>query len=384
MKKKILIFVEYYIPGFKAGGPLRTIANMVEHLSEDVEFYIVTGDRDLGDMQPYNDVLVNEWVQVGRAQVFYCSPNKQSISSFVHLINSTPHDILYLNSFFSPTYTLKPLLAHSFCKLSNTPVLLAPRGEFSEGALRIKNVKKKIFIFVARLVGLYDDISWHASSEYEVADIKKLFPLMSDNVLVALDLPTKVNLNMIRIEEREEKKDVLKVIFLSRISPKKNLDYALKILSKVCGNIIFDIYGPIEDEVYWVKCQSLISLLPDNIKIDYRGLVVPNDVSEIFINYDLFLFPTHGENYGHVIAEALSVGTPVLLSDQTPWRNLEMEGLGWDLSLDDMERFVEIVELFGSNDIEVKDRVHIQRKAAERLTEPSVLEANKQLFHKSQ
>ena len=60
--------------------------------------------------------------------------------------------------------------------------------------------------------------------------------------------------------------------------------------------------------------------------------------------YDLFLFPSGGENYGHVIAESLSSGTPVLISKNTPWLDLESQNLGWDIDLKDMDSFVEIIE----------------------------------------
>ncbi len=55
-KKVILCFVSYYLPGFKSGGPLRTIANMVDHLAPDFDFWIVTRDRDLGDAHGYENI----------------------------------------------------------------------------------------------------------------------------------------------------------------------------------------------------------------------------------------------------------------------------------------------------------------------------------------
>jgi glycosyltransferase involved in cell wall biosynthesis len=53
--------------------------------------------------------------------------------------------------------------------------------------------------------------------------------------------------------------------------------------------------------------------------VQYRGPIAPDEVSNTFARYDLFVFPTQGENFGHVIFEALRAGTPVLLSDRTPW-----------------------------------------------------------------
>ena len=65
---------------------------------------------------------------------------------------------------------------------------------------------------------------------------------------------------------------------------------------------------------------------------------------EVFQNYHLFFFPTLGENFGHVIIEALVAGCPILISDQTPWRNLETAGVGWDIPLDQPEKFTELLQ----------------------------------------
>ena len=136
----------------------------------------------------------------------------------------------------------------------------------------------------------------------------------------------------------------LKLVFLSRISREKNLDYALRVLNKVNARVVFDIYGPAENATYWKECQELISQLPANVIVNYLGSVNPNQVVHIFSHYDLFLFPTGGEAYGHVIAECLISGTPVLISTETPWRNLQADGLGWDVDLAQMDSFVEIIE----------------------------------------
>jgi hypothetical protein len=122
--------------------------------------------------------------------------------------------------------------------------------------------------------------------------------------------------------------------------------------------------------------------MPDNVVVNYRGAVNPNQVINIFSRYDLFLFPTGGEAYGHVIAECLSSGTPVLISTQTPWRNLEADFLGWDIDLSQMSRFVDIIERLALlNDYErLKIRADVKTHIVNRLTDPVILESNRQLF----
>ena len=79
--------------------------------------------------------------------------------------------------------------------------------------------------------------------------------------------------------------------------------------------------------------------MPDNIKVRYKGELLPNDVIEMFSKYHLFFFPTRGENFGYVILEALMGGCPVMISDQTPWKDFERKGIGADIPLDDEKYF---------------------------------------------
>lgn len=385
-RTKILSLVGCYLPGYKAGGVLRTIANMVEHLSDEFEFWIVTRDRDLGDTTPYPNIKPNEWQVVGGASVYYLLPESCTINGMARLISTTAHDIIYLNSFFDPTFTLKPLLAGMLGWLPRNPIIVAPRGEFSSGALRLRYTKKLAFIKLVSLLGLYKNITWQASSEYEAQDISRVMHVNSHDIHVALDLPAPLNkvINHTPAEQTRESGNSLRLVFLSRISPKKNLDYALKVLSKVSLPVIFDIYGPAEDCVYWRHCQTLISELPDNVSVNFMGGVSADRVASIFRDYDLFFFPTWGENYGHVIAESLLVGTPVLISDQTPWRDLYANRLGWDVSLDDADCFVRIIEEYSVMTLADRNewRHYIKSKIIERLTDPLVFEANRELFRR--
>lgn len=97
---------------------------------------------------------------------------------------------------------------------------------------------------------------------------------------------------------------------------------AIDALKKIKSQVVFDIYGPAEDQNYWAQCQESAKLLPQNIRFQYCGALQPMQVPDKLAEYDLFFLPTLGENFGHVIAEALSSGLPVLISDTTPWRDL--------------------------------------------------------------
>lgn len=384
MKPKVLTFVSCYLPGYKSGGPVRTIANMVDQLGDEIEFFLITSDRDRTENTPYKSVKVNEFNVVGKASVFYASPDVLNFRQLGELIKRTPYDILYLNSFFNPRFTIIPLVLWKLKKIPQKPLIVAPRGEFSEGALKLKWFKKRAYIAFAKAAGLYKNVIWQASSEYEERDIRKCFG-DSAVVHIAPNL-TPANAGSVNQElyqnRRQKEKGFLKIIFLSRISPKKNLDGALRILEKVKGRVEMNIYGPITDETYWTKCREIIDRMPNNVKVTYKGSIPHEEVPRVMAEHDLFFFPTHGENFGHVIHEALSVGTPVLISDQTPWRELEKHQAGWDFPLGEEATFIETIENCCTVDQTVYEKYNdgAFKFASQYFESNEVLDANRRLF----
>lgn len=347
-KPVVLIFTKFYLPGYRGGGPIRSISNMVERLSGDYSFYIIASDRDLHDEKAYDSVTVDSWNEVGGAKVFYASPSNSTLLGFSRLLSQIDFDILYLNSFFDPKYSILALVAHTLIYGSKKPIVLAPRGEFSEGALSIKKWKKKIFIALAKRIPFYKKLIWHASTEFELRDITRVFwadsmnPNLTGDVIVAPDLVGVRSLHVLNEEcIAKRASNVLDVCFLSRISPMKNLDYAINVFSKIDFPISFTIYGPKEDSEYWDLCQGLIANLPAHIEVNYAGEVKNEQVVNVLAQHHLFFLPTRGENFGHVFLEAWKAGLPVLVSDQTPWLDLERRNLGWDIPLNRPDRFLQ-------------------------------------------
>lgn len=338
-KKKILAVIGVYIPGFRGGGPPRSLSNLAERLGQELEFYIATADRDLGSNQPFPNLEPNQtWRNVGKAQVSYLPPPAMRIFRWRQFLQSCDFDVLYLNSFFSPL-SIKTVILHKLGFIAKKPLILAPRGEFSSGAIALKPFKKRLFIFVAKRLGLYKGVVWQATANNEKLDIQRIIG-QNAAIVLAPNLPAQQKQNENDDNLRSSKKPgSAHLVFLSRIARKKNLDVALKLLESSKGSIIFDIYGPIEDAAYWRECQTIINRLPANIKVSYNGPANPEDVKKIFAKYHLFLFPTRGENFGHVIFEALQAGCMTLLSDQTPWRDLRSKRVGWDLPLSDLSQF---------------------------------------------
>ena len=339
----ILTFVRYYLPGYKSGGPIRTIANIVEMLGDEFDFRIVTSDRDATDTEPYSGLADGEWKKVGKAHVRYLSPSQKGLRRIAAILRETPHDVLYLNSFFDPEFTQKPLLARRLGLSPKIRCVIAPRGEFSQGALKLKAGKKKAFLLATRAVRLYRELEWQASSEREKTDIRRTLGSIAQNIRIAVNLPDR-RVHALPPFVPCDEGEPLRIVFLSRISPMKNLDFALDVLREVKVPVTLDIYGPIRDDAYWLHCEDLMSRLPNSVQAVYRGSVEHDDVGAILSRHDLFFLPTLGENYGHVIFESLAAGTPVLIADTTPWRNLADAGVGWDFPLKRPQAFADSIE----------------------------------------
>ena len=386
----ILTFVDYYLPGYKSGGPVRSIANLVDRLGSDFRFVVVTTDRDCGDREAYPGIRHGSTRQVGKAEVIYVARSVSPFSLVARVVRQVAPDVIYLNSFFSRTFSIVPIVLRRLGVIPWSPVVLAPRGEFSPGALNIKSKRKQLFLAAASAIRLHDDVTWQASSAYEADDIRRCIPGLEQDqmskivvapIMVAPDLvETGPPIN--RRAARQKRRDSLRAVFLSRLTRKKNLDTALRILRQVRGRVDFSIAGPIEDADYWKKCQQLIHTLPENVTVHYLGAVDPADVPNVLARHDLFFFPTLGENYGHVILEALTAGCPVLLSDQTPWRQLTEDGVGWDLPLDGLDRFRDVLEQCIAMD-DATFAEWSERAAAyglRKASDPHAVEANRRLF----
>jgi glycosyltransferase involved in cell wall biosynthesis len=380
-KKRILILVPYYLPGHKAGGPIRSISNLVYYLKDEFDFYIITQDRDLGDTNSYQDIRVNDWNEVKGAKVFYLT-SKSKLKTMRKAINSIDYDLMYLNSFFSFQYTIYPLFLKKLNLIKNKPVIIAPRGEFSKGAIKIRKNKKSLYIKFAKLFKLYSDVLWQTSSSYESKDIRREFK-KDVEVHEAINLPSVPKIN--NLKKSSKKSGEIKIIFLSRISSKKNLHGALKILDQLEGNIKFNIYGPVSDQKYWNKCKNIIAELSNNVNVEYRGSIEHEKVQNEMSKHDLFLFPTFGENYGHVIIESLMSGCPVLISNSTPWQDLQENNAGWNLSLEKENEFRDkIQKCINMNNEEINKLKKDTFKYGREIIEDNVaLKQNKELFNKA-
>ena len=325
---RILAVVEWYPPAYKAGGPIRSVHNLMQMLRVQTDHHleVVCGDRDFGSASPLEGIEPDVPHMREGIQVTYRS--SVTHAWWLEKLRGTPDkpapDVVYLNSLFSVPFALHPLRA---ARTLGIRVVLAPRGMLGAGALAIKPVKKKVFMTAARLLGLFRGVRWHASTEVERAEI--LTHLPGSDVHTALNVPlTDANVTPL------SKGVGLTWAMVGRIQQKKNLHFALEALQDVDlkgKHLRVELVGPAEDEVY---LQHLLSLSKPGLDIVHVGAVPPHELGEVWRRSHALLMPTTHENFGHAVVEAWAHGRPVLLSDQTPWRGLSEAGLGWDVPLE--------------------------------------------------
>ena len=348
--KKILLFTDWYEPGYKAGGIIQSCKNLVSLLRDEYDFYIVCSDRDLGENQPYADIAVDRWVEKNpRLHVWYASPSSLNHRNLTRLIQELNPGIVYFNSMYSAVFTLRPLWILIRAKFSGR-IILAPRGMLHRGALEKKFLKKTLFLKIFRYAGWYKKITFQATDPQEQKDVHYFFTAEA-KVVLAKDTPGFPSVNWIG---REKEQGQLDCVFISRIHPKKNLHYFLERLRETnqVQALRFDIYGAEEDADYGRQCRKLASALPGYARVRFMGALPYEAVRDTLRRYHLFILPTLGENFGHAIFESLSVGTPVLISDQTPWRGLATKKAGWDIPLQQPESFVRVIEQVSAMDQE--------------------------------
>ncbi len=123
--KKILVLCDYYLPGYKSGGGMRTIVNMVEGFRGEYEFFIITRDHDGKlDRRQYKTVKINQWNAVKNSQVLYLSKDSINISKLREIIADIKPDIIYSNSYFA-TLTFYLLVLKKLNIIKNIKVIIA-------------------------------------------------------------------------------------------------------------------------------------------------------------------------------------------------------------------------------------------------------------------
>lgn len=341
----IAVFYSGYLPGEKYGGPVTSIYNFTELLGDSNDIYIICKDHDLNDHTPYPGINPG-WNETGKAKVMYLSDKDYGKNSFSKILDDIKPDVVYVSSIFSAKQTY-PLL--SLSNRRRIPLLLAPRGELNNQALTIRAGKKRVYLRFLKALNKLSSAFFQATSEEERQSIFRELSVDSNRVFLLPNVPTLPH----RKESIEKKANQLKMCSVGRIVENKNLIIALNAVVSSSAWIQFDIFGPIEDEEYWEKCQSVISLAPENTRINYKGVFSPNKMRDEYSKYDCLISPTEFENYGQSIVEAMLHDVPVIISEgTTPWDDISDFEAGFTIPLQDKSGFLQAIDALSAMDSE--------------------------------
>ncbi|QQR86277.1 MAG: glycosyltransferase [Flavobacteriales bacterium] len=371
MKPKVLAFIDWYTPGYKAGGPVRSMVNMVDHLSERIDFHIVTSDTEYTETTPYSGITPDRWTTlVGGEHVWYASTGGTNKGAWKRLLEEQEWSCVYVNGLYSRWFSIMPLWLLNGGKQRR---VVAPRGMLASGMMEHGRFKKRAFLAGMRTFGCYKGVEFQATNAEEEQDIRHW--LEPDGVVHSIP-----NLGRMPVahstQQRAKVPGELKLLSVARIAKEKNTLFAIQCLRGLTGGITFDLYGPIYDEDYWRQCQEAMAQLPPNVHVSHKGTAHPEEVPGLMDEYDLLFMPSQGENFGHTMAEALARGLPLLISNRTPWKGLEAAHAGWDLPLDDRAAFVKALHLAVELDElgQTKLRDGALAMAARYLAAPEVVE----------
>ncbi len=351
-KKKILLFTDWYEPGYKAGGPIRSCKNFVSVMQDSFRIFILTSDRDLGDIAPYPGIETDGWTVEGAdLQIWYAGPGRLKASAIARIVKEIRPDFVYLNSMYSWSFTILPLWVRLKSRLPGKWVL-APRGMLQQGAMQFKSVKKKVFLALFKGMGLTRRLAFQATDSQEQEDIRRYFPAGQVVVLPNFPMGEPVPWRSVR-----KKPGTLSCVFISRLAPKKNLLWLLTALRQwpADATLRLILRGEMEDRDYWEKCLFVIGTLPATVTVQMEGPVAHEEVIQVLQQQHIFVLPTLGENFGHAIFEALLAGKPVVISDKTPWSNLEVKQVGFDLPLEPAA-FLEALRKYAAMDQSLYDQ----------------------------
>lgn len=328
-KPGVVIVCDWFDPAFRAGGPVRSLVNLVSLFHTDYNFRIVCGNRDYGSDEPL-PVETGKWLDwQGKARVMYLNAADLKRSRMFNLLDEhvTEKDVLYVQGIFSLYFSIYPILWWHRSKHSK--LVVAPRGMLHSTARSIKPLKKKIFLTLARVFGWFNNIDWQSTQPDETAEIQTVMGKKA-RIFEAANIPAPI----MPLEPVLKNQGVLKIISVGRISDEKDPLLLLKALGRITVPAEVTFIGDYADEAYFNTFSTAIKQLPQTIAVNHILSVPHGSMAAYYKQYDVFVSCSKGENFGHAIAEALACGLPCYIGENTPWKGLQHENAGAELALD--------------------------------------------------
>ena len=314
----VFITIPWFLPAYRAGGPIQSIANLVNNFTIGIEYRIFCGSKDLNG-EPL-DVETGKWMPYNEHTLVWYAADENLSKCLTEQTELLKPEIIFIIGLFSWHYNIVPLI---FCTAPKK--ILSVRGMLHPGALSRKKAKKRLFLEALKLWGIAKKTIFQATDETEKIFIQHEFGKGS-SIAIAENYGKLIS----PADPLYKSAGYLKLITVALISPMKNHLLVLEALATCTAFIEYHIYGPVKDAAYWQQCLDRIATMPKNITVFYHGETDPTCVEKLLAMNHVFIMPSKSENFGHAIYEALAAGKPVITSHYTPWNGLQEAHAGFN------------------------------------------------------
>lgn len=294
-----------------SAGPSYSVIRLCENLLNDNTLTLISSDQY---KQENPDYLITFPISYGLEKLGY-SP--KMYSWLLSALSSQKFDLVHNHSL----WMLQNIYPSWACSRNNIPIVISPRGTLSKHAFNSGTRLKKIFWPLIQKPALKNTTIFHATSEKEKLDIRKLgFKQPIAVIPNGIDLPNKVVTT----------KKLKKLLFLGRIHPIKGIDILLEswsLVEKKYPEWSLDIVGP--DGYGYLSYLKKIKEDLGLKRVQFLKEISGKDKLLKYQSSSIFILPSHSENFGVSVAEALANGIPCIVSFGAPWEKLDYKKAGW-------------------------------------------------------
>ncbi len=324
---KIVQISASYKPAVVYGGPTMSVSKLSEELwkngiQTEVFTTLANGKSELsfpaGQLTLMDDVPVYFFKRITKDHSHF-SP--ALLKHLYKTINQSKEPlIIHIHAWWNLVSVLACLIA----QFKKVPVVLSPRGTLSSYSFSNNHTFFKKWIHLLAGKKLLSNCFFHVTSEQEKRDLMHLLAPKSVQVI-----PNFISLPATPKQHNAHQSPILKLLFLSRIEAKKGLEILLEALHGVAFPYQLTIAGNGE-AAYIRSLEKLVAKRSMQPFVKWIGFQHHDVKFEVLQAHDLLVLPSHNENFGNVVIEALSVGTAVLISNQVGLADyINTNNLGW-------------------------------------------------------
>ena len=320
---RVLHVTPYFAPAWRYGGPVQSVLRLCQSLqAAGVDVTVATTNSDgAGDLDVpldcetrFDGVPVHYFARWPRISYGF----SKSLAQYLHH-ETSQFDLVHITS----TFSFAALTAGRAARRAGVPYLVSPHGALQLWSLRQKRWKKVPYWVLFEKDHLMRAAALHATADLERDEALAVLPKANIFVVPNGMEPIGELGSVIRSPRQ--------IVFLGRIHPKKGFDVlipALSIVARKLPQVETIIAGPDQDGE-WARVQTLIDRATPKPRVRYMGPVDGSERFRLLATSTVFVLPSHSENFGMTVVEAMATRTPVVISKNCPWQVVEQAGAGY-------------------------------------------------------